>query len=90
VADTESRGQPEQRRASEPGSGGHADGGGESGWDDFIIIGCGDGKARRLKPGIAPLVTGFSGRVGLIRGYGNAIVPQTAAAFIEEVMGVIG
>jgi DNA (cytosine-5)-methyltransferase 1 len=30
-----------------------------------------------------PLVDGFPGRRGLIRGYGNAIVPQVAAAFIR-------
>lgn len=45
-------------------------------------ITCADGKARRLEPGIAPLAHGIPGRVGLIRGYGNAIVPKLAAEFI--------
>jgi DNA (cytosine-5)-methyltransferase 1 len=33
-----------------------------------------------LTPG--PLAHGVPGRVGLLRGYGNAIVPQAAAEFI--------
>lgn len=57
------------------------DGGGV--WSDFNVIPCGDGKARRLKPGLAPLVDGLPGRVGQIRAYGNAIVPQVAAEFIK-------
>jgi DNA (cytosine-5)-methyltransferase 1 len=32
---------------------------------------------------ISPLITGASSRVGRLRGYGNAIVPQVAAAFIR-------
>ena len=46
-------------------------------------IACADGKARRIEPGIKPLVNGFPGRVGLLRGYGNAIAPELAAQFIE-------
>jgi len=52
-------------------------------WDDYILIPCLDGKARRIKPGLMPLAHGISNRVGLIRGYGNAIVPQVAAEFIQ-------
>ena len=52
-------------------------------WADSIIIPCADGKARRIKPGLMPLAHGVSNRVGLIRGYGNAIVPQLAAEFIR-------
>jgi DNA (cytosine-5)-methyltransferase 1 len=52
-------------------------------WDDSILIPCRDGKARRLKPGLEPLVAGLPGRVALLRGAGNAIVPQVAAAFIR-------
>lgn len=52
-------------------------------WDDFDIIPCRDGKARRVESGTFPLVDGFPERVGLLRGYGNAIVPQLAAEFIQ-------
>ena len=52
-------------------------------WADSITIPCGDGKTRRIKPGLAPLVDGLPGRVGLIRGYGNAICPEVGAEFIS-------
>ena len=55
-------------------------------WLGVDFIRCADGKARPVKPGILPVAHGVSGRVGLIRGYGNAIVPQVAAAFIEVMM----
>lgn len=68
---------------TKPGGRSIAGGCGDSFWSDSILIPCRDGKARRLKPGIEPLVDGIPGRVGLLRGYGNAIVPQVAAAFIR-------
>jgi len=43
---------------------------------------CRDGKARPFKPGVLPMANGVSGRVELIKGYGNAIVPQVAAEFV--------
>ena len=46
-------------------------------------IPCGDGKARRVEPGTFPLAHGVPNRVGRLRAYGNAIVPQVAAAFIR-------
>ena len=60
------------------------------GWIGVDFVRCADGKARPVKPGILPLADGVPGRVGLIRGYGNAIVPQVAAAFIEGVMSYGG
>jgi len=53
-------------------------------WDDYILILCADGKARRIEPGLMPLAHGIPNRVGLIRGYGNAIVPQVAEVFIRS------
>lgn len=46
---------------------------------------CRDGKARRIapEPALFPMADGLPGRVGLLRGAGNAIVPQVAQAFIE-------
>ena len=52
-------------------------------WDAFGTLEFSDGKTRRIEPGLVPVVNGFPGRVDLVRGYGNAIVPQVAATFIE-------
>ena len=52
-------------------------------WDDCVLIPCADGKSRRIKPTIFPLAHGISGRVGLLRGAGNAINPILAAEFIQ-------
>ncbi len=45
-------------------------------------IACRDGKTRPVEPGTFPLAHGIPARVGRLRGYGNAIVPQVAAEFI--------
>ena len=44
---------------------------------------CEDGKARPTQPGLRPLANGVPGRVGRLRGYGNAIVPQVGAVFVR-------
>lgn len=48
-----------------------------------------DGKARRVKPGICLLAHGVPNRVGKLRGFGNAIDPRPAAAFIQSVKDII-
>lgn len=50
---------------------------------DWQYLECRDGFRRPTKPGIFPLADGIPARVVRLRGYGNAIVPQVAAAFIE-------
>lgn len=52
-------------------------------WRDLVWLPCADGKARPTQPGLFPLAHGISGRVGRLRGYGNAIVPPLAAQFIQ-------
>ena len=52
-------------------------------WGDADWLPCRDGKARCVEPGLKPLAHGIPARVGRLRGYGNAIVPQVAAAFIR-------
>ena len=52
-------------------------------WSDAEWIACSDGKARPVEPGTFPLAHGVPARVGRLRGYGNAIVPQVAQVFIE-------
>jgi len=61
-----------------------ANDGAEGFWSTAIWHPCRDGKARRIEPGIFPLAHGVPGRVGILRGAGNAIVPQVAAEFIAS------
>lgn len=74
-------------------------------WRDADWLFCRDGKWRPVEPGTFPLVDGAaarmgrvesgvarvasSNRVGRLKGYGNAINAQAAAAFIRAYMGVI-
>ncbi|NVN47501.1 DNA cytosine methyltransferase [Asaia spathodeae] len=58
-------------------------------WSGADWLGCRDGKFRPVEPGTQPLAHGLSARVGRLRGYGNAIVPQVAAQFITEFLGAI-
>lgn len=55
-------------------------------WDEYKFIPCADGKARRIEPGTFPLAHGVPARVGKLRAYGNAIVPQIAAEFVSAFM----
>jgi hypothetical protein len=52
-------------------------------WQAADWLPCRDGKARPVEPGTFPLAHGVSARVGRLRAYGNAIVPQVAQVFIE-------
>lgn len=52
-------------------------------WGDADWLYCRDGKWRPVEPGTFPLAHGVPGRVGLLRGYGNAINPWAAKVFIE-------
>jgi DNA (cytosine-5)-methyltransferase 1 len=52
-------------------------------WGDLVWLPCRDGKARPTQPGLFPLAHGVSARMGRLCGYGNAIVPQVAAAFLQ-------
>jgi DNA (cytosine-5)-methyltransferase 1 len=63
--------------------------GGSTGWGDAWLQ-CLDGKARRVEPGVFPLAHGVPGRLGRLRAYGNAIVPQAAAAFVRAYMEATG
>lgn len=47
---------------------------------------CRDGKWRPVEPGTFPLADRVTGRVGRLRAYGNAIVPQVAAEIIKATM----
>ena len=46
-----------------------------------------DGKYRRVKPGVCPLVDGLPGRVAQIRALGNSVVPQIPYAIGRSIMG---
>jgi DNA (cytosine-5)-methyltransferase 1 len=59
-------------------------------WSDADWIYCRDGKYRPVEPGTFPLAHGVSNRVGRLRAYGNAIVPQEAAEVIEAYCEVRG
>lgn len=51
-------------------------------WRDPDWLLCRDGRWRAVEPGTFPLADGIPGRMGLLRGYGNAIVPPLAAEFV--------
>ncbi len=55
-------------------------------WTPCDWLPCRDGKWRPVEPGTFPLAHGVSNRVGRLRAYGNAIVPQVAAEVIRAYM----
>ena len=52
-------------------------------WNNKDWVWCKDECWRPFEPGAFPLVDGFPGRMEQLRAYGNAIVPQLAAKFIQ-------
>lgn len=56
-------------------------------WSDLVWLPCSDGRARPTQSGLQPLAHGIPQRVGRLRAYGNAIVPQVAAQFIRAASG---
>jgi DNA (cytosine-5)-methyltransferase 1 len=52
-------------------------------WSDAHWLYCTDNKYRPAKSGIFPLAHGSSAKLVRLRGYGDAIVPEVAAAFIK-------
>lgn len=59
-------------------------------WSDWIVVECADDALRRVpsEPAFQPLAHGIPLhiRVELLRGFGNAIVPQVAATFVRDCM----
>ena len=64
---------------------------GAENWASARWLECLDGKWRRIpaEPAFFPLAHGLPGRVGRLRAYGNAIVPQVAATFVMQFMEAI-
>jgi len=55
-------------------------------WRDPDWLLCLDNRWRPLESGTFPLADGIPVRMGLLRGYGNAIVPPLAAEFVMAFM----
>jgi DNA (cytosine-5)-methyltransferase 1 len=55
-------------------------------WRDPDWLLCRDDRWRPVESGTFPLADGIPGRMGLLRGYGNAIVPPLAAEFVTAFM----
>lgn len=57
-------------------------------WSEATVVHCQDGKYRPIpvESALFPLLDGIPNRVGILRGAGNAIVPQAAAEIIKAVM----
>jgi DNA (cytosine-5)-methyltransferase 1 len=79
--ETESSKQARQNGIGQPSGSGD-----NSFWANPDWLYCRDGKWRPVESGAFPLAHGIPGRVGLLRGYGNAIVPQVAAEIVRATM----
>jgi DNA (cytosine-5)-methyltransferase 1 len=56
-------------------------------WERADWVLCRDRRWRPVEPGTFPLADGATARVGRLRAYGNAIVPELAATFIRAALG---
>jgi len=83
LADTDRQQLDGRRHAGPGGRREFADGGRVGFWSHYELVPCRDGTLRRIEPGVFPLAHGVSGRVGRLRAYGNAIVPQVAAEILR-------
>jgi DNA (cytosine-5)-methyltransferase 1 len=88
VADAAGTGATRFREHGGPTEAGQDDatGSGLGFWSACDWLPCRDGKARPVEPGSFPLAHGVPARVGRLRAYGNAIVPQVAAEFVRAFM----
>jgi DNA (cytosine-5)-methyltransferase 1 len=97
VAHDASGGRRKQRSALEPRDVRHVDGSSDAFslrpgptngfWQSVDWLRCRDERWRPVEPGTFPLVNGAPNRVGLLRGYGNAIVAPQAEEFIRVALG---
>jgi DNA (cytosine-5)-methyltransferase 1 len=55
-------------------------------WSNADWLWCRDEKWRPVEPGTFPLVNGYPARVGVLRAYGNAIVPEVFENLIRVTM----
>ena len=78
----ERRDSEEQRTAWEGCVGSEGRGPTNGPWQDADWLSCRDGKWRPVEPGTFPLADGIPERVGLLRGYGNAVVVPQAEDFV--------
>jgi DNA (cytosine-5)-methyltransferase 1 len=58
-------------------------------WRAADWLRCRDDRWRPVEPGTFPLAHGLPTRMGRLRAYGNAIVPQVAAVFIDSFWGAV-
>ena len=90
LADGATPGRKQGDREPQHGGTGGGSGADHGGWDVADWLFCRDGRWRPVEPGTFPLAAGLPARLGRLRGYGNAIVPQVAARFISAFDAVTG
>jgi DNA (cytosine-5)-methyltransferase 1 len=56
-------------------------------WGNCEWVRCADGRHRPVEPGTCPVADRVPKRVGRLRGYDNAVVPQVASEFVKALIG---